>query len=250
MAQQASSFIDRLAARFAGAQVTVVEPRGEVTLDVPVADWLSTCQALRDELGFEQLIDLCGVDYMGYGDAEWDTSDVSSSGFSRGVEGRGVGRFGWGENPERETDDGPQTMDMPSRRFAVIAQLRSLQHNLILAVRTYAPDDGLPVVASLCAVWPGVNWFEREAFDLYGILFEGHPDLRRILTDYGFVGHPFRKDFPLIGNVEVRYDEDKQRVVYEPVTSVEPRVGVPRVVRDDARFATAAGVRAPQEAAK
>lgn len=250
MAQQASSFIDRLEARFAGAQVSVVEPRGEVTLDVAVAEWLPTCQALRDELGFEQLIDLCGVDYMGYGDAEWDTSDVSSSGFSRGVEGRGVGRFGWGETPQRETADGPEAMEQPSRRFAVVAQLRSLQHNLILTVRTYAPNDGLPVVASLCNVWPGVNWFEREAFDLYGILFEGHPDLRRILTDYGFIGHPFRKDFPLIGNVEVRYDEEKQRVVYEPVTSVEPRVGVPRVLRDDARFATAAGERAQQEAAK
>ena len=250
MAQQASSFIDRLEARFAGAQVSVVEPRGEVTLDVAVAEWLPTCQALRDELGFEQLIDLCGVDYMGYGDAEWDTSDVSSSGFSRGVEGRGVGRFGWGETPQRETADGPEAMELPSRRFAVVAQLRSLQHNLILTVRTYAPNDGLPVVASLCSVWPGVNWFEREAFDLYGILFEGHPDLRRILTDYGFIGHPFRKDFPLIGNVEVRYDEQKQRVVYEPVTSVEPRVGVPRVLRDDARFATAAGERAQQEAAK
>lgn len=250
MAQQASSFIDRLEARFAGAQVSVVEPRGEVTLDVAVAEWLPTCQALRDELGFEQLIDLCGVDYMGYGDAEWDTSDVSSSGFSRGVEGRGVGRFGWGETPQRETADGPEAMEQPSRRFAVVAQLRSLQHNLILTVRTYAPNDGLPVVASLCNVWPGVNWFEREAFDLYGILFEGHPDLRRILTDYGFIGHPFRKDFPLIGNVEVRYDEQKQRVVYEPVTSVEPRVGVPRVLRDDARFATAAGERAQQEAAK
>ena len=250
MAQQASSFIDRLAARFAGAQVHVVEPRGEVTLDVPVAEWLSTCQALRDELGFEQLIDLCGVDYMGYGDAEWDTSDVSSSGFSRGVEGRGVGRFSWGQAPLRETDEGPEPMLAPANRFAVVAQLRSLQHNLILCVRTRAPDDTLPVVPSLTSVWPGVNWFEREAFDLYGILFEGHPDLRRILTDYGFVGHPFRKDFPLIGNVEVRYDEQKQRVVYEPVTSVEPRVGVPRVLRDDARFATAAGERAQQEAAK
>lgn len=250
MAQQASSFIDRLQARFAGARVSVVEPRGEVTLDVPVADWLSTCQALRDELGFEQLIDLCGVDYMGYGDAEWDTSDVSSSGFSRGVEGRGVGRFGWGESPTREAAGGPEVMEQPASRFAVVAQLRSLQHNLILCVRTIAPNDDLPVVDSLCSVWPGVNWFEREAFDLYGILFQGHPDLRRILTDYGFVGHPFRKDFPLIGNVEVRYDETKQRVVYEPVTSVEPRVGVPRVLRDDARFATAAGERAQQEAAK
>lgn len=250
MAEQASPFIDRLQAQFPRAQVSVVEPRGEVTLDVPVAEWLSVAKSLRDDFGFEQLIDLCGVDYLGYGDAEWDTSDVSSSGFSRGVEGSGVGRFAWGQSPLRETDAGPQPMVMPTSRYAVVAQLRSLQHNLILAIRTFAPDDGLPVVASLVAVWPGVNWFEREAFDLYGVIFEGHPDLRRILTDYGFVGHPFRKDFPLIGNVEVRYDEEKKRVVYEPVTSVEPRVGVPRVLRDDARFATAAGERSAQEAAK
>jgi NADH-quinone oxidoreductase subunit C len=249
MAQQASSFIDRLAARFAGSQVFVVEPRGEVTLEVPVAEWLSTCQALRDEFAFDQLLDLCGVDYLGYGDAEWDTSDVSSSGFSRGVEGRGVGRFGWGEAPLREAATGAEPMPVPQQRFAVVAQLTSLVSNTVLRVRTYAPSESLPVVASLTAIWPGVNWFEREAFDLFGIIFEGHPDLRRILTDYGFVGHPFRKDFPLIGNVEVRYDEEKQRVVYEPVTSVEPRVGVPRVLRDDARFATAAGERA-QEAAK
>ena len=116
-----------------------------------------------------------------------------------------------------------------------------MQHNRRVRVKAFAQDDSLPVVASLTDIWPVSNWFEREAFDLFGILFEGHPDLRRILTDYGFVGHPFRKDFPLIGNVEVRYDEQKKRVVYEPVTSVEPRVGVPRVIRDDARYATAAG---------
>ena len=127
------------------------------------------------------------------------------------------------------------------RRFAVVAQLLSMQHNQRLTVRAFCADDTLPVIASVVDLWPGVNWFEREAFDMYGILFEGHPDLRRILTDYGFVGHPFRKDFPLIGNVEVRYDNERQRVVYEPVTSVEPRVGVPRVIRDDARYATAAG---------
>ena len=109
-----------------------------------------------------------------------------------------------------------------------------------ILIRPIRPDDALPVVDSLCDVWPGVNWFEREAFDLFGIVFPGHPDLRRLLTDYGFIGHPFRKDFPLIGNVEVRYDAEKKRVVYEPVTSVEPRVNVPRVIRDDARYLTAA----------
>jgi NADH-quinone oxidoreductase subunit C len=250
MAEQASSFTDRLSARFAGAQVTVVEPRGEVTLEVPSADWHATCLALRDEFGFEQLSDLCGIDYLGYGSAEWDTADVSSHGFSRGVEGKGAGRFGWGEFPSGETSEGIQPQQLPTQRFAVIAQLRSYQHNLALRVRCYAPNDELPVVASVNDIWVGVNWFEREAFDLFGIVFAGHPDLRRLLTDYGFVGHPFRKDFPLIGNVEVRYDEEKKRVIYEPVTSVEPRVNVPRVIRDDARYKTAAGESAQTEAAK
>ena len=134
-------------------------------------------------------------------------------------------------------------MPQPERRFGVTVQLLSIQHNQRLQLSCRTDDDALPVLDSLTGIWPGANWFEREAFDLFGIVFQGHPDLRRILTDYGFIGHPFRKDFPLIGNVEVRYDEARQRVVYEPVTSVEPRVGVPRVVRDDARYATAAGER-------
>ena len=250
MAQQAASLIDRLAARFAAAQVAVVEPRGEVTLEVPVADWLGTALALRDEFGFEHATDLCGVDYLGYGSAEWDTADVSSQGFSRGVEGKVAGRFAWGEFPSEEAGAESQPIDVPVNRFAVVAQLISYEHNRRLRIRCFAPDDGLPVVASLTDVWPGANWFEREAFDLFGIVFEGHPDLRRILTDYGFVGHPFRKDFPLIGNVEVRYDEEKKRVVYEPVTSVVPRVNVPRVIRDDARYQTAAGEAAAREQAK
>ncbi len=250
MAQQAPSFIDRLSARFAGARVFVVESRGEVTLEVPVADWRATGLALRDEFGFEHLIDLCGVDYLGYGSDEWDTADVSSQGFSRGVEGKGAGRFAWGEFPSRETAEGTQSQPMPQQRFAVVAQLRSYRHNQLLRIRCYAPTEELPVVASLTDVWPGVNWFEREAFDLFGVIFEGHPDLRRILTDYGFVGHPFRKDFPLIGNVEVRYDEEKKRVIYEPVTSVEPRVGVARVIRDDAGLQSAAGERTQMEATK
>ena len=228
-----AAFAERLRAHFAGATVLVAQPRGEVTLEVPAARWHDACQDLRDTFGFELCMDVSGVDYLGYGTDEWDT-DVSSEGFSRGVEGRGPGRFKWGEQPSGERA-------VPSRRFAVVAQLLSMQHNQRLCVRCFAEDDSLPVVRSVVDLWPGVNWFEREAFDMYGILFEGHPDLRRILTDYGFVGHPFRKDFPLIGNVEVRYDNEKQRVVYEPVTSVEPRVGVPRVIRDDARYATAAG---------
>ena len=234
-----TAFADRLRARFQGAMVTVAEPRDEVTIDVAAGEWLATAKALRDEFGFEQCVDVSGVDYLSYGSDEWDT-DVSSEGFSRGVEGKSAGRFVWGEAPNGAAN-------APERRFAAVAHLLSYQHNQRLRLRTFAENDDLPVVASLTSVWAGTNWFEREAFDLYGIVFEGHPDLRRILTDYGFVGHPFRKDFPLIGNVEVRYDEEKKRVVYEPVTSVEPRVGVPRVIRDDARYQTAAGEAAARE---
>jgi len=241
MAETATAFAERLRARFPDADVTVALPRGEVGITTR-GDWLETCRALRDEFGFEQLIDLCGVDYLGYGCDEWDT-DVLSEGFSRGVEGRNVGRFRWGERPSQQTPRGEGEIRAPERRFAAVAQLLSVQHNRRLRVTCFAPDDDLPVVSSLTGIWPVANWFEREAFDLFGIVFTGHPDLRRILTDYGFVGHPFRKDFPLIGNVEVRYDPGKQRVVYEPVTSVEPRVNVPRVIRNDARYATAAGER-------
>ncbi|GAB3331252.1 NADH-quinone oxidoreductase subunit C [Marilutibacter aestuarii] len=232
MGERVTDFVERLRARFAEAAVSVAEPRGEVTVDVAAADWFQTAVALRDEFGFEQLVDVSGVDYLSYGSDEWDT-DVSSEGFSRGVEGKSAGRFAWGESPNGAAA-------LPEHRFAAVAHLLSVAHNLRVRLRTFAENDDLPVVASLTPVWPGANWFEREAFDLYGILFEGHPDLRRILTDYGFVGHPFRKDFPLIGNVEVRYDAERKRVVYEPV-SIEPRVGVPRVIRDDARYQTAVG---------
>ena len=234
----AASFADRLRAQFPEAIVDVAQPRGEVTLDVAPDDWHAACRTLRDSFGFEQLMDLCGVDYLGYGSDEWDT-DVSSEGFSRGVEGQGPGRFKWGEHPSGEQDK--RDVVDAHRRYAVVVHLLSMQRNQRVRVRCFATDDAMPVVRSVVDLWTGANWFEREAFDLYGILFEGHPDLRRILTDYGFVGHPFRKDFPLIGNVEVRYDNERQRVVYEPVTSVEPRVLVPRVIRDDARWATAEG---------
>ena len=237
-----TAFVERLRARFPHAAVSVAEPRGEVGIEFPNGDWLAGCETLRDEFGFESLIDLCGVDYLGYGSDEWDT-DVSSEGFSRGVEGRGAGRFKYGETTTQQTSglEGQAIESVPQRRYAAVAQLLSVQHNRRVRVKAFAPIDDLPIVASVTDIWPIANWFEREAFDLFGIIFEGHPDLRRILTDYGFVGHPFRKDFPLIGNVEVRYDADRKRVVYEPVTSVEPRVNVPRVVRDDARYATAAG---------
>ena len=232
---------EQLIARFGADAVHVAQPHGEVTLEVTASAWLATCKAVRDELGFDTFIDLCGIDYLGYGNDEWDTVGVSSEGFSRGVEGQGPGRFNWGQQPSHQVADAASAaLDARvSKRFAVVLHLLSIRHNQRLRLRCYTPDDGLPVVASVTGLWVGANWFEREAFDLYGIIFEGHPDLRRILTDYGFVGHPFRKDFPLIGNVEVRYDEEKKRVVYAPVTSVEPRVGVARVIRDDAGLATA-----------
>ncbi len=238
--ESASVFAERLRARFPGAAISVAQPRGEVGI-VTAGDWRDTCLALRDEFGFESLIDLAGIDYLSYGTDEWDT-DTSSEGFSRGVEGRGPGRFGYGQSPSQQLadPDGEGAIPVPAQRFAAVAQLLSVQHNRRLRVTCFAADDDMPMVSSVTSIWPGANWFEREAFDLFGILFQGHPDLRRILTDYGFIGHPFRKDFPLVGNVEVRYDADRKRVVYEPVTSVEPRVGVPRVIRDDARYETAA----------
>jgi len=220
-----SSLAERLAARF-GDTLKISTARTETTAELAAADLLAVATALRDEpdFRFSELIDLCGIDYLGYGQAEWDTSDVSWTGFSRGVEGEAVGRFRW--------EDRPRDVAQPNR-FAAVIHLLSIEHNQRLRLRVFCADDALPVVPSVTSVWPGSNWFEREAFDLYGIIFEGHPDLRRILTDYGFVGHPFRKDFPLIGNVEVRYDPEQKRVVYEPV-SIEPRVLVPRTIRDDA----------------
>ena len=240
-----AAFASQLTGRFDAAAVQVAQPRGEVTLEVGADAWHATCQALRDEFGFDTFIDLCGVDYLSYGDDEWDTDGVSAQGFSRGVEGQGPGRFKWTEQPSHQVAD-PQAIAVDAlegKRYAAVLHLLSVRNNTRVRVRCFADDNSLPVVPSLVGIWPGVNWFEREAFDMFGIIFDGHPDLRRILTDYGFVGHPFRKDFPLIGNVEVHYDAEKQRVVYAPVTSVEPRVGVPKVIRDDARFATAEGER-------
>ncbi len=223
------TFAQKLEAALGQKLVRIDEARGETTIEVLPENWLAVCAILRDDasLRFEQLIDLCGVDYLSWGDAEWDTTDVSSTGFSRGVEGEGPGRFGWANRPH--------PAHIP-HRYGVIVHLLSIANNQRLRVRAHCSDDDLPGLPSLVDLWPVANWFEREAFDLYGIVFDGHPDLRRILTDYGFVGHPFRKDFPLIGNVEVRYDPEKKRVVYEPVTSVEPRVLVPRTIRDDSRY--------------
>jgi NADH-quinone oxidoreductase subunit C len=186
---------DKVQQRFS-TQITATHVEfAELTVELPREHLLSVCTALRDEddFAFEQLIDLCGVDYLDYGNGRWT---------------------------------GP--------RFAVVYHLLSVKHNHRIRLRIFA-DDAMPVVDSVISIWNSANWFEREAFDLYGIVFDGHPDLRRILTDYGFIGHPFRKDFPVSGNVEMIYDEEQKRVVYQPVT-VEPRTLVPRVIREDHRY--------------
>ena len=238
MPEPTLSFQDRLKARFGERAISVQQAHGETTMEVAPDNWIEVIRALRDEpeFGFELLVDVCGVDYLGYGDDEWDTSDVSSQGFSRGVEGSGPGRFDWESRPRGKG---------PDKRFAAVVHLLSVRNNRRVRLRCFALDHTLPVVPSLTGLFPVANWFEREAFDLLGIIFEGHPDLRRILTDYGFVGHPFRKDFPMIGNVEVLYDAEKKRVVYQPV-SIEPRVNVPRVVREDSRWQQSAAEVAPQ----
>jgi NADH-quinone oxidoreductase subunit C len=189
---------------------------------------LGCCETLRDDetLGFEMLMDVCGVDYLGYGTDEWDTAEATGTGFSRGVDR--------GPAPEPRVRES-EAEYAPPRRFAVVYHLLSIAHNTRLRLKSFCADDERPMMPSVREVWSSADWFEREAFDLYGILFRGHPDLRRLLTDYGFIGHPFRKDFPLIGNVEVRYDPEKGRVVYEPV-SIEPRTLVPKVIRHDARY--------------
>jgi len=215
-----SNSVDKLAAglqsRF-GDAISVAVAFSEVTAEIAAKDVLATCAALRDEsdFAFELLADLCAVDYLTFGKAEWETSAATESGFSRGVESREI-------EPSTGGDD---------RRFAVVYHLLSVTNNTRLRLKVYLNEDE-PIIDSVVSIWTGADWFEREAFDLYGVIFAGHPDLRRLLTDYGFIGHPFRKDFPLIGNVEMRYDEKTRRVVYEPV-SIEPRTLVPKVIRDD-----------------
>ena len=202
---------ERLALHVSGAD--------EITAEVASADLLEVALLLRDApaLQFGMLIDVAGVDYLDYGRVEWRTQQATSTGFSRGVN-RAAGHTLRGD-----------------RRYAVAYQLLSLTHNRRLRLRTWCEVGEDPAVDSVTGIWASAAWFEREAFDLYGILFRGHPDLRRLLTDYGFIGHPFRKDFPLIGNVEVRYDPALKRVVYEPVT-IESRTLVPRVIRHDNRY--------------
>ncbi|HEX7062316.1 MAG TPA: NADH-quinone oxidoreductase subunit C [Woeseiaceae bacterium] len=214
----------RITARFGERVARVASRCGEVTFEIAdKAELIAICTALRDEpeFAFEQLMDVCGVDYLTYGLAEWTTESATESGFSRGVVREAV------------ILDEADTFD--PKRFAVVYHLLSIRHNARLRLRVYTGLENPPVVPSVVPVWNSANWFEREAFDLYGILFDGHPDLRRILTDYGFIGHPFRKDFPLIGLSEVRYDTEKGRVMYQPV-SIEPRTLVPRVIREDNRY--------------
>ena len=193
MATKLEQLKNQLMATLGAKIVDLTEALGELTLVVDAGDCTDVALTLRDEpaLGFEQLIDLCGVDYSGYGEGAWS-----------------------------------------GRRFAAVSHLLSVSNNHRLRLRVFAPDDGFPVLDSLTEVWPNANWYEREAFDLFGIMFTGHTDLRRILTDYGFVGHPFRKDFPLSGNVEMRYDPEQKRVIYQPV-SIEPREITPRIVREE-----------------
>ncbi|CAM2160825.1 MULTISPECIES: NADH-quinone oxidoreductase subunit C [Paraburkholderia] len=193
MASKLETLKANLEAALGARIVTLTEKLGELTLVIKAVDYLNVAQELRDNasLRFEQLMDLCGVDYQTYGDGAWE---------------------------------GP--------RFAAVSHLLSVTNNWRLRLRVYAPDDDVPIVPSLVEIWSSANWYEREAFDLFGIVFEGHPDLRRILTDYGFIGHPFRKDFPVSGYVEMRYDPEQKRVVYQPVT-IEPREITPRVIRED-----------------
>jgi len=192
---------------------------GEVTIVIPRENVTEVCTALRDEAGFkfEQLIDVTAVDYLAYGDTEWSTESATQEGFSRGRVHQKDARHEW-----------------QSGRFAVVYHLLSVTLNQRIRVKAFVDED-MPLIDSVVNIWTVANWFERETFDMFGIIFEGHPDLRRLLTDYGFIGHPFRKDFPLFGEVEMRYDETKKRVVYEPV-SIEERVLVPRVIRDDNRY--------------
>src|SRR5690606_19366381 len=203
---------------------------GQLAYEVEADALLDVCRVLRDDeaFRFEMLMDLAGVDYLVYGRDEWQTESATGTGFSRGV-------FRGYDNIPLERDDQDTTQYRPKRRFAVAYQLMSIQHNQRIRLRTYCPDDAQPLVDSVTGIWNSADWYEREAFDLYGILFRGHPDLRRLLTDYGFIGHPFRKDFPMVGHVGMRYDPERGRVVYEPV-SIEPRTLVPKVIRDDHRY--------------
>jgi NADH-quinone oxidoreductase subunit C len=192
----------------------------ELTIEVPAEQIKTICLELREHphFQFSELIDICGVDYSEYGVAEWNTEGTTFTGYSRAV--------------DRSHEENPQKWTKP--RFGVVYHLLSIKKNQRIRVRAFVEEEK-PIIDSVIDIWECANWFEREAFDLFGILFNGHPDLRRLLTDYGFIGHPFRKDFPLIGQVEMRYDKTLQRCVYEPV-SIQPRTLVPKTIRHDNRY--------------
>ena len=237
MTSRNQALVESIQAVLGDRVVSVAAAHGEITLVVNARDLLEAMSALRDraELRFEQLMDLCGVDYSAFGTAAGEAAAVDRFD-DAAPSGAGVASVAGVTSPE-----GAPVPPADGARFAVVYHLLSLANNRRLRVRTFAAADDFPVVDSVTGIWPSANWFEREAFDLYGIVFDGHPDLRRILTDYGFIGHPFRKDFPLSGNVEMRYDPDQQRVIYQPVT-IEPREITPRIVREE-NYADSEGFR-------
>jgi NADH-quinone oxidoreductase subunit C len=229
MIEKLATLSARLKEHFGESLSSSVIEFGELTLEVKAGQYYSLCLGLRNKFGFEQLTDLTAVDYLHYGVAEWDTKTSGGGGFGRGVKAATAGRF--------QFDNAPVAANSSEPRFAVVVHLLSIRDNQRIRVKVWCEDNDMPLVDSVIDIWSSVNWYEREAFDLFGIIFKGHPDLRRILTDYGFIGHPFRKDFPLVGHVEMRYDEEQKRVVYEPV-SIEPRVSTPRIIRDDTQAKT------------
>jgi len=222
---EVQALLESIQTRFGNLVQSAVITHNEITLEVAKENLLEICTQLRDEpdFRFEMLMDVCGVDYRDYGISEWEQSEEATlEGFSRGVQKR---------------TDQKSTWDKP--RFAVVYHLLSITHNHRVRLRTFATEE-TPVIPSVISIWKSANWFEREAFDLFGIFFEGHPDLRRLLTDYGFIGHPFRKDFPLIGTVEMRYSAKDKRVIYEPV-SIKPRTLVPKSIPKDNRYQSIEG---------
>ena len=220
--------------------VSLTQALGEITVVVNAADYLGAAQTLHDnpELAFAQLMDLCGVDYSTYGDGAPASREQGSrlrdatdreSGAAQEDAGAASAS---GVTSPKGAPVPPSVGLWQGARFAATSHLLSLKHNWRVRLRVFAPDDDFPLVDTLTGIWPGVNWYEREAFDLFGIMFSGHPDLRRILTDYGFIGHPFRKDFPISGYVEMRYDPQQKRIIYQPV-SIEPREITPRIIREE-----------------
>lgn len=209
---------------------------GELTIEIHAEHLLEVCLALRDEpeFDFKLLADVCGVDYLHFGHDEWETEESTATGFERGVIRNHLPEFTEIEKGKIDKIHKAERAAIAKHRFASVYHLLSFSNNQRIRIRVFLDNADLKV-PTVTEIWPSANWFEREAFDLFGIIYVGHPDLRRLLTDYGFVGHPFRKDFPLIGNIEARYDAVEKRVVYEPV-SIKPRILEPKVIRSDARY--------------